>query len=135
MTPMRFAREECANMTPDGSCLGIDVKSLSDNNGPAVASPRDTCLVAEGERCPYFETCVLPLADRPSPPGNPRLQDERLAARAVYLKKRRLSIDEPENERRCPDCGTILARRARYCESCAAKRRRATYRDSKRRGR
>ena len=59
MTPLQFAREECANHQPDGSCLGAWInEDLSITRG----DPKPRCLLAEGKRCRYFEECVAPMA-------------------------------------------------------------------------
>ena len=125
MTPAQFARDECANMLPDGACLGVTVGSLLDCGQPKTCTPRDCCLVVEGRRCDYFERVVLPLADHPSPSGDPGLQQKRAYARQEYLGRHGLAHG---GLRRCPDCGSPMPARHRYCESCSARHRRETYR-------
>ena len=128
MTPYGFAREECANfVASDNSCMGITVDSLDGSR--FEAHPLTTCLLAGTpiQPCRYFERCILPLADAPSPAGKPHLQQERLEARRQYLALRKAEIPEM-NLRTCPDCGAPVARRRRYCEKCGSRRRRESTR-------
>ena len=128
MTPARFARDECANMLPDGACLGVSVDSLIDRGQGKTATPRDRCLVAEGKRCEYFERVILPLVDHPSPHGEPQLQAKRAWARREYLARH--TLRRARDERRCPECGNPRPARHHFCETCASKHRRETYRRS-----
>ena len=139
MTPRQFAKAECANLLPDGRCLGIRSNDLLDHGQVKLARPRDRCLLTErGKRCRYFEQIVLPLADQPPPKDDPGLQARRLQAREAYYWQlppsagyRSSRPDRPgraSKERRCPDCGNMLGRRQRYCPACQAKHRRAKYR-------
>ncbi len=179
MTPYHFARAECANMLPDGSCLGIRVEDLFDWGQEKFARPKPKCLLSlppgtsivrepqslrswadldklirragkktaytfPRRRCRYFARCVLPIADKASPKDEPRLQARRLKAREAYFRqfpearkafdsqssevepKRPPRRDRPAKSRACPDCGVLLARRQRYCASCAGKHRKAS---------
>jgi len=128
MSPAQFARDECANLLPGGACLGVRIDSLIDNGQPKTCSPRDRCLVAEGKRCDYFERAILPLADKPSPVDDPNLQAKRAAARQEYQSRHLL---RDRNQKRCRDCGNPRPHRRRYCDLCAARRRRETYRRSR----
>ena len=129
MNPHTFAMRDCANyILKDGSCLGIPVECLTEPEKPVLAKPLPRCLLAGKLRpCRYFEKVVLPLADCPSPKGEPDLQKQRLEARQKYLEARKMEIPEVEN-RLCPDCGGPLAKRRRYCQKCTQKRRLAAYR-------
>jgi hypothetical protein len=122
MTPLTLARAECANMRHSGKCMGISVESLIDDGKPPVATPRDICLLAQRKRCDYFERCILPLADHPSPDDNPKLQAGRADAREIYLGQHVICTGGIKG--RCPDCGGPRPRRHRYCESCSTKHRR-----------
>lgn len=153
MTPLQFAKDECSDYLPNGACLGIPVRHLTDNNGPVKAAALKKCLVAEYAPCPYFEKCVLPLADCASPKNNPRLQRNRIQARLAYwamvatpttgidgkpLMKRRGKggrPNKPAARRGCPSCGAPLARGRRYCQRCARERKRTTWKEAYRRGR
>lgn len=90
------------------------------------------CQVKLGNRCGHFERAILPLADKPSPKAAPKLQGKRLAAREAYLLLRPPAqtpkAAQPGGLRRCPDCGEPIAKRKRICPTCAAKRRRVSYR-------
>ena len=60
MTARELARSECANHEPDGTCLGVDIRA--DGTQAMMKQAGERCLVLRGERCPYFEEAVLPLA-------------------------------------------------------------------------
>jgi hypothetical protein len=60
MTPLQAAKEHCANYQPNGSCLGIYYSNdLSVDQ--SRYRPCTKCLLAEGQRCPYFEEIVVPM--------------------------------------------------------------------------
>jgi len=130
MSPLQFARTACANFQPDGGCLGVSVEGLG--NG-APTCPRAKCLLAEkpSQRCGYFEQVVLPLADAPSPKNRPKLQAERLSARAEYGG----AAGVRRAVRTCPECGTPLAKRQRVCSACKRRRRRQQWQAEKQRQR
>jgi ribosomal protein L32 len=125
MTPAQFARDECANMLPDGACLGMKVESLLDSGQPKTCSSRNHCRVADGKRCDYFERVILPLANKPSPSGDPGLQAKCAAARGAYLGMNAMARSTVKaNVRPCPTCGNPRLPRHRLCESCGATQRR-----------
>jgi len=121
MSPAQFAHGECANLQPDGACLGVGVDSLIDTGQPKTCTHRDRCAVASGKRCGYFERVILPLADLPSPRGDAQRQARRASARQTYLGRHVLA---GSLERQCPECGGSRLRRHRFCEVCATKHRR-----------
>jgi len=127
MTPYEFAKRECANLRPDGSCLEILPEGLTNTALPAV--PHERCLLKQKplRRCRYFEKCVLPQADRPGPKDRPGLQLEKQEARRRYWQAlgpdHAFHIETPAAIRRCPDCGGPLAVRQRYCLKCSRRRR------------
>ena len=121
MTPTQFVRAECANMLPDGACLGVSPDSLIDSGQPKTCTPRDRCRVAESKRCEYFEKVILPLAAHPSPHGDPQLQAKRASARDAYLGKHAMAVTSAKP---CPLCGGPKPPRYQFCESCGAARRR-----------
>ena len=59
----KLAQQECANLNPDNSCLGVMVAGLTDYSIPVV--PLKVCAVKRGERCAYFINLVIPLASIP----------------------------------------------------------------------
>ena len=139
MTPLKFAKCECANFKNDGSCLGVRAEDLIDTNGPwwnrkdsraKYLQPRQQCALAKaGERCLYFEQVVLPLADCPSPKDEPSLQAKRQKARVLYLK--RIGLDGPKKaKQRFCECGAPIGKGRRHCDKCAAKKRSETRRKS-----
>jgi len=144
MTPLKFAKCECANYNNDGSCLGFRAEDLDDKNGPwwnrkdsrvKYLQPRQQCALAKaGGRCLYFEQVVLPLADCPSPKDDPGLQAKRQKARALYLK--RIGLDGPKKEKqRFCECGAPIGKGRRLCDKCVAKKRSETRRKSQKKWR
>jgi hypothetical protein len=114
MRPQQLARTECANWQ-DGACAGIE-------------EHHDKCLVADGEKCAYFEGSVLQL-DALS--KDDRYRQQIIEARIAYNGR------AEARGRPCPDCGTPMRPRQRYCDECRKKRRREAARDGmreKRRG-
>lgn len=86
----------------------------------------DQCLVQESQRCEHFERIVLPTA-----------ADIGLSALVYSLYERQCGVsgtDQLKREamRACPECGGELKPRRRFCDDCAAKRRRQTYRQARR---
>ena len=73
------------------------------------------CLVVDGLRCEWFEKCVLAVMS-----GGGRWYRRRMGERVVL--------------RRC-ECGGELVGRERRCEGCRLRRRRAQFRESKRKAR
>ena len=126
MTPMQMIREECANHQPNGSCLGVQIaKDLT----LTCAKPLPRCLVADRQRCAYFEACVLPLADIVS---DPRRAKELQAAVAEY---RQITNQKASQSRPCPDCGEPLQPRKKLCPTCAQKRQKDYHREVMRKAR
>ena len=82
----------------------------------------DVCLVQTGQRCLHFEESVLPTA------GDIGLRE---SVHSQYRKH--VSLGENGElgtgpVRRCPDCGSELRPRQRYCPNCSKRRRRQSYR-------
>jgi hypothetical protein len=130
MSPGQFARNECANMLHDGVCLGVHVDSLVDHGQPKTCTPKNRCRVAEGKRCEYFERVILPLADQPSPHGDPHLQQKRAAARSDYLAMHAMARS---GAKPCPLCVGAKPPKYQFCESCGTLRRREMSRNRMRR--
>jgi len=89
----------------------------------------DLCKVFDGERCGYFEKCVL------GPPDYkyklPEYDYAKLFAQYANLtgaKKQKVKV------RRC-ECGTPLRLRQRYCERCSKQRAKAANRERQRKHR
>lgn len=119
MTPLQLAHAECANWN-NGACDGM---RFDDNLAPLPGKALPKCLLASGQRCDYFEECVLPMAAMVSDPARAKAY---LAAAADYKFQHHIS----GHARRCPDCGGPLPARKKFCADCAAKRRRNTFRES-----
>lgn len=126
MNPMQFVREECANHQPNGSCLGVQIaKDLT----MTCAKPLPRCLVADGQRCGYFEACVLPLADMVTEPRRA------IALREAVEQYREQTKQGPQITRECPDCGGPLQPRKKICPVCAQKRQKDYHREAMRKKR
>ena len=83
----------------------------------------DNCLIQDSKRCGHFEKTVLPTA-----------ADIRSGERIYSLYEKQCGISgtlQRDQMRICPDCGTGLKPRQRYCDGCANKRRRQSYRNSR----
>lgn len=82
------------------------------------------CAVRDGKRCAYFERAVLPLAGRLA---------QYAEIPALYYEKQtdgKLGVLIEQNH--CGDCGQVIPGRRRVCDKCRVKRRRASYRELKR---
>jgi len=128
-------KEGCANYQ-NHRCRGCDIWGR-------FCRPMASCLVKDGLRCKYFEMCVLPLGKH---------CNKYAGAEREYFHTRTFPLvgllpaeirEHPffqrpaapagkQSERECPDCGGPLPKRHRYCPECAERRRRQSYRASKR---
>jgi hypothetical protein len=86
------------------------------------ARPLPRCILADNQRCAYFERVVLPLADR----GNPRF----LQARENYFGSKALRTAGAPEPRTCA-CGNPRAAGKQFCESCKKLRRKASFKREK----
>ena len=82
----------------------------------------DKCVVEAGKRCGYFERAVLPTA-----------ADIGLKELVYSLYEKQVGIAgigqfDSGKTRRCPDCRAELKPHKKYCDVCAKKRRRRSYR-------
>ncbi len=121
MTALQIAKDFCANWRTDGKgCLGAIIGDDGRIRG-CVAKPK--CLLGTpGERCPYFEECVAPMGPTIVQPVlrqqfEGAVRDYRLAAKLPCA-----------DERPCPMCGRPMEPGRRYCEVCAAGRRKQSTR-------
>ena len=123
MTLRQFAKAECANFVQGSLCVA-----------------RDAACRLPGDPCRYFEESVLPIAaggynsDPPRPSVIRAYSDLVLKARgasAAHALVKRYGVGEV---RRC-GCGEPRRPRARYCESCARARRKASNRNAQRKRR
>lgn len=123
MTPLQFAKEECANFEESGSCKGIGIR----RDGSLYSfGKRPSCLLKEKEeRCRYFEECVLPMGfDTTSAVGMSKAKEREEALRLYSSNAPRLAR---ESGRVCPECQQReLDKGHRFCYVCAARRRKET---------
>ncbi len=121
MTPLQIAREHCANWRKDGKgCLGA---IIDDDLQIRRCYPRPTCLLAvAGQRCHYFEECVMPMGRSIENPVCRQSFEE--AVRGYQL-----TVKLPyARERPCPVCRRPMKPRRRFCHACAKERHRANQR-------
>lgn len=120
MTPLQFAKAECANFDLDGSCKGIGIR----NDGSLYSFGRQpTCrLKQSSEPCQYFEECVLPMGfDTTSAVGLAKAKEREQALREYAVNAPLLAR---QSGRLCPDCREReLEPGHRFCYACAANRR------------
>jgi hypothetical protein len=121
MTALQISYAHCANWRKDGKgCLGA---MIDDDLQIRRIHSRPKCVLGTpGERCEYFEECVAPMG--------PSIYDPKQRAEfEAAVRDYRLAAKLPAVEDRpCPMCGGPMAPRQRFCEECAAKRRRETQR-------
>jgi hypothetical protein len=122
MTALQIAYAHCANWRKDGKgCLGA---MIDDDLQIRRIHGRPKCLLGTpGERCEYFEECVAPMG--------PSIYDARQRAEfEAAVRDYRLAAKLPAAEERpCPVCGGPIGKGRRFCDECAAaKRREATRR-------
>ena len=128
MTPLAFAREQCANFENGGSCAGIGIK---DDGSLFSFGRKPACVLAVKARCQYFEECVLQMGIETGTAAG--------AVRARHLAEaRRLyAFDTPgfskKKGRRCIACKRReVEAHKRLCYECAEKRKKASKRESQR---
>lgn len=117
MTPHQMAKRECANLLPDGSCLGVRAEDLGRHAGPLT--PLAACALAEKRPCDYFEKCVLPLAAS---------KPEYVSAAQAYLLLTQAqatsgTLAAASAMRACGACGQPVPKRRRFCDACKRTRR------------
>ena len=128
MTVLQIARDHCANWRTDGKgCLGAIIE---DDGAIRRCIPKPKCVLSTpGQRCPYFEECVAPMARSIQ---NPRVREEFTQAVRDYRLATKLPCAQ---ERPCPVCRRAMGPRERFCFACAAQRRRETWRLATKRSR
>lgn len=110
--------DECANLA-GGSCL---------------ASASGLCLVRSGQRCGYFESSVLGLAElRPEFAGAEREYWARKCRQKGALSDHPFVVNSAPKARgsgpQCADCGWPRGKGRRYCPACAQERQRGSARE------
>jgi hypothetical protein len=117
MTPLRAAKEHCANYQPDGSWLGIGIRD--DGSLYRFQAPGQRCALACCKPCQYFEECVVPQVPAST------VEEYRKSLPAGT----KTTVRQQQSGKLCPDCQKReLTRRQTYCETCAATRKRASKR-------
>jgi hypothetical protein len=128
MSPLQAAKEHCANYD-NGACQGIYYNhALSIDRSRYHPLPR--CVLSEpGQRCPYFEECILPLEI----PRETRASTKRANALASAIRqyRRTTAIESGRTiKRMCLECHRHeLEPGKRLCAICAKE----SVRESKRR--
>jgi hypothetical protein len=117
MTPLKAAKEHCANYQPNGSCLGIAFRD--DLSMYPFRKEGLPCLLRNCEACPYFEQIILPQV----PPSVAEQYRKSLPAGAATTVGPQRAI------KLCPDCRKReVESRKRYCATCAKIRKRKSKR-------
>jgi hypothetical protein len=121
MTPLQIAHAHCANWRKDNdACLGA---IIDDDLQIRRCIPKPRCVVGTpGQRCQYFEECVLPMARSIHDP-NYRQQFEEGVRQYRLAANIKTGIGRP-----CPVCGRWMEPGRRFCPVCAAAKRRASTR-------
>jgi hypothetical protein len=120
MTGLQIAYAHCANWKSDGPCLGA---VIDDDLQIRRCCPKPKCLLGTpGVRCRYFEECVAPMA---ASIENPTVRADFEAAVREYRLAAKLQCAD---ERPCPVCGRAMEPGHRFCEGCAAARRKESTR-------
>ena len=124
----RLAGKYCSNWQQDGVCSGLDL--ADDGTLFRFRNEGCQCVLRIKERCSYFESAVLPIGDneewRKKNPGEARELEE---GRDRYMRR---CIGIPGlalKARVCPDCGTQIGPRKRYCHVCSDARKHETDRN------
>ena len=123
MTLLQIAEEHCTNWRRDGrGCQGA---MIDDDLQTRRCVPKPRCLLAtRGQRCEYFEECIAPMADRIADANRRQAFEE-------VVRHYRVDCKLPyEDERACPVCGRPMEPRRRFCNICAAAKRRETVRSA-----
>ena len=131
MTPYQLARDLCCNFDPSSNCTGGGFKSLPADpihtyDLPTMDKP---CVLTKlDQRCEFFERCVLPACDD-ARGATDRQHASRLDARRQYLDK--FPLKRFASTSRTCECGKSIGKRARFCESCKARKRSESARRSR----
>jgi hypothetical protein len=131
MTPLQAAKEHCANWDC-GACLGMYYKNDLSVDW-SRHSPRSRCLLAEGRRCPYFEEIIIPMRMSRDTAQAKTRADKKHAAVEAYLRLHQLAPSKTKAKRMCFECRRVeVEGKKRFCQKCGQRRKRASYRHSKR---
>lgn len=118
MTPLQFAKAECANYEADGACAGLGIR---DDGSPYSFGRKPKCVLSLGQPCRYFEECILPMHTDTSKQEGMNLAKSREEATQIYRKGVQGGILKPK-ARLCPRCKyRELVPRHRVCYVCADK--------------
>jgi hypothetical protein len=122
-----MAREECANFSPDASCMGMMFGEKTTQKPLWVRLP-SRCVILDNKPCAYFEEHVLSVAEMAT---EPRRSGALLEASYIY----RMAHGRQVVTRACPACGGQLPKRHRFCPDCSLKKRKESNKVSQRRKR
>jgi hypothetical protein len=122
----KLAEAHCANWCKGGFCKGADV-DLKTGRHFRWQRAGCSCLLAVGQRCPYFEESVLPMEKRSERdwPSFAMGDAFRKVARLYHEAFPETVAIQSEN-RKCPDCGKgSVEPKKQFCAKCRIRRRRA----------
>ncbi|MCX7007341.1 MAG: hypothetical protein NTY53_08850 [Kiritimatiellaeota bacterium] len=125
MTPLQFVKAKCANHQASGSCLGA---MYDEQLRITRCVPKPRCLIADGKRCPYFEECVMPMAEI--------VTDAKRVAElhAAVMEYRRMTLTV-EKTKPCRLCQQPRQPGKSFCPTCAERQRKTSNREAQRRRR
>lgn len=122
MTPLQWAKAECANYTQSGGCAGI---GIHDDGTLFGFGSKPKCVLASGLRCIYFEECVLPMGIETNTAQGIIRDKHRNEARKLYRQSLPHALPEMSVHRICPVCNKReLEKGQRLCSDCKVERRR-----------
>jgi len=134
MTPLQSAKQHCDNYQANGTCLGIAFRD--DLSMYRFRNEGLPCLLCEGRRCSYFEEIIIPMRMSCDTAEAKARADKKDAAVRSYLTSHNLVSSKATGKRMCLNCRRIQVQgRARFCHKCAERRKRQSYRLSKRQSR
>jgi hypothetical protein len=123
MTPLKAAKQECANCDSAGNCAGVGI--ADDGRLFEFRSP-GRCYLAENpwQRCAYFEQCVAPLAQTRLRAGVTQEQrnNANKLAEGVHAYEMAVMPAPTVKYAKCKRCQRQVHPPKRLCAQCAKNR-------------
>lgn len=126
MTPLQAAKAECANCDGAGNCAGVGIK---DDLSPYRFRDEGKCWLLPDERgkikqCEYFDACVIPLAKSRTEEASTQEQKHaaQSLAQGVHLYELAVMPVPTAKHAKCESCQQRVLRPARFCPTCAKRR-------------
>jgi hypothetical protein len=126
VTPFQVAKAECANCDSAGNCAGV---GIADDLSCYMFRRPGKCWLALDEqgqikRCPYFEDCVAPLANKRAQADSTQDQRKAAARLAEGVRKYEMAVLPAQTTKyaKCKDCKSNVIAPKRLCPKCAKRR-------------